>query len=387
MAAGRKFAKIPCGLWEGQDWPGWDELDVEEQWAYKMLRTQRDVTQAGTLRLGLKRWSRTTKGMDAERLRGILLRLVFAEYIVIDWETEEVLLRYFIDTDEVYRQPNSVLAAQTAITQIRSEAIKTTLHTELSQLLRDLRPPKASLEVLDLISGIVGDLDTIANPSLAHRGPISTPSPGVRRIPGQGVRDPSSGIRLSAGVPTPQPPVEPGENGTKDGEWIPSRGEHSLTSVTVGSDVENEKLKTSNEDPFSPAAAADVPPGLAADIEAVCQHLARRIVENGSTPRKVTDRWRTEARLMLTKDGPDETGRSVESVHKAIDWSQSHHFWRGNIMSMPTLRKQFDQLRLAAIEEQDRKKAAASGGRPGGRVYAPDSGPRITESTGARGTI
>jgi hypothetical protein len=39
-------------------------------------------------------------------------------------------------------------------------------------------------------------------------------------------------------------------------------------------------------------------------------------------------------------------------VSKAIDWCQDHEFWRINIMSMPTLRKQYDRLRLQAQAEQ-----------------------------------
>jgi hypothetical protein len=50
----------------------------------------------------------------------------------------------------------------------------------------------------------------------------------------------------------------------------------------------------------------------------------------------------------------DKDGRSEEEVHAAIDWCQSHHFWRSNVLSMPTLRDKFDRLRKVAASEQTR---------------------------------
>lgn len=79
------------------------------------------------------------------------------------------------------------------------------------------------------------------------------------------------------------------------------------------------------------------------DVERICQHLVDRIVTNGSRKPAVSDEWRTEARLLLDKDG-----RTEEQVHRAIDWCQDSTFWRGNVMSMPKLREKYDQLRLAA---------------------------------------
>lgn len=79
------------------------------------------------------------------------------------------------------------------------------------------------------------------------------------------------------------------------------------------------------------------------DIDLVCQHLADRIVANGSKRPTIGKRWRDSARLMIDRDK-----RSVEQILKAIDWCQDDEFWRANVLSMPKLRKQYDALRLAA---------------------------------------
>lgn len=95
------------------------------------------------------------------------------------------------------------------------------------------------------------------------------------------------------------------------------------------------------------ADASDAPKSLAPierqDVEQVCEHLAAAIEANGSKRPEITKRWRDAARLMLDKDG-----RGIEEIHGAIDWCQRDEFWRANVLSMPTLREKFDQLRLQA---------------------------------------
>lgn len=100
------------------------------------------------------------------------------------------------------------------------------------------------------------------------------------------------------------------------------------------------------------------------DAMRLCIHLADRVEANGSLRPEIGKKWLNAARLMLDTDG-----RSEEQVHKAIDWCQDDEFWRGNVMSMPTLRKQYDQLRLKAQAEQ-RKLAAAANGHAAGAAQA-----------------
>lgn len=79
------------------------------------------------------------------------------------------------------------------------------------------------------------------------------------------------------------------------------------------------------------------------DVERICAYLADKIEANGSLRPTITAGWRSAARLMIDKDH-----RTVDKILKAIDWCQADEFWRANILSMPTLRAKYDQLRLAA---------------------------------------
>ncbi|WP_157874257.1 hypothetical protein [Streptomyces sp. AcH 505] len=95
------------------------------------------------------------------------------------------------------------------------------------------------------------------------------------------------------------------------------------------------------------------------DVEEVCLALADAIQANGSKRPKITTTWRREARLLIDKDR-----RTQEQVLAAIAWSQADTFWRGNVLSMPKLREKYDQLRLAALREQEQRAASTTPGQP-----------------------
>lgn len=121
-------------------------------------------------------------------------------------------------------------------------------------------------------------------------------------------------------------------------------------------EVVSSKGREGNGEESSPISVALVPVLTRPDVERICTHLADRIEENGSLRPVIGKTWRDAARLLLDKDK-----RTVDQVIAAIDWCQSDTFWRGNVMSMPTLRDKYDQLRHAATHAQT-KNAGNNGG-------------------------
>ncbi|OZE77178.1 hypothetical protein CH305_18245 [Rhodococcus sp. 15-649-2-2] len=92
------------------------------------------------------------------------------------------------------------------------------------------------------------------------------------------------------------------------------------------------------------------PPRL--DVEELCTHLRDRVVANGGKA-TVSEKWRTEARLLIDRDAVD-----IEVAHRLIDWCQDDSFWHSNILSMPKFREKYQQLLL---------KARSTSARPSGR--------------------
>jgi hypothetical protein len=87
------------------------------------------------------------------------------------------------------------------------------------------------------------------------------------------------------------------------------------------------------------------------DVKALCELLADRIEANGSLRPTIGKTWTDSARRMLDLDG-----RETDKAANLIRWSQANPFWRKNILSMPTFREKYDQLRLAALEDWDKNK-------------------------------
>jgi hypothetical protein len=102
--------------------------------------------------------------------------------------------------------------------------------------------------------------------------------------------------------------------------------------------------------------AADAAPSRE-DVEELCNHLHRRVIENGSRV-NITGKWRDAARLLLDRDE-----RAPAEIHALIDWCQDSEFWRANVQSMPKFREKYDSLRLQAQQRGGLRVVVASDGR------------------------
>lgn len=101
---------------------------------------------------------------------------------------------------------------------------------------------------------------------------------------------------------------------------------------------------------YTSTTADAIPDQQRPEIVALCERLASAVEANGSTRPNIGKAWLDAARLLIDKDG-----RTVEQVEWIIDWCQCDEFWRANVLSMPTLRKQFDKMRLRAVPESSAK--------------------------------
>jgi hypothetical protein len=109
-------------------------LNARPQQVYCLLLSYSTRNLAGVLPLTLKRWAKCTADTTVDALIDALCSLAANDFIVIDWDTEEVLIRTFIRNDEVYRQPNLMKAARRQALHIESAALRWALHDELRRL-------------------------------------------------------------------------------------------------------------------------------------------------------------------------------------------------------------------------------------------------------------
>lgn len=147
------------------------------------------------------------------------------------------------------------------------------------------------------------------------------------------------------------------------GDTRESPGGTGRTEPARGSPADKEVL-----DEELPPEELTPPSGLQPDVPRLCDLLADLIEANGSKRPPVGKTWHTEMDRLLRIDG-----RTPEQVERAIRWCQADAFWRANILSVPTLRKQYDRLRLAAKRDGGGRPPAfdntdARRAEPGGRI-------------------
>lgn len=295
----RSHARLSLTLWNDDDFI---DLSAGAQRMYMLLLSQPNVGYAGMLPLTVKRWAKRAKNTTPEQVDGWLAELEVALYIVMDEDTDELLIRTFMRNDEVWKQPNVMVSAARDATATASRRIRRHLATEAARMASFPDLKRGSKEALD---------------------------------------------DLIEALPEPFPMVDgkPSENPTANPSGDPSaypRGRGSVTQVSTGSPPPLPSPTT------APTTSAAKPPGaelvpIRRDVETLCQTLAELMIRNGCKPPTITDRWRDAARLLLDRDGV-----SLNDAMSVLGWSQSDEFWRANVLSMPTFRDKYDQLRMQA---------------------------------------
>lgn len=126
-----EYGKLLSRIWSD---PQFVALDARAQQVFCLLISFSTRNLAGILPLTLKRWVKCTADAVIDNLTQALIVLAANDFIVVDWDTEEVLIRTFIRNDEVYKQPNLMKAALKFALQLESEALRWALHDELKRL-------------------------------------------------------------------------------------------------------------------------------------------------------------------------------------------------------------------------------------------------------------
>lgn len=124
-------ARIKCTIWHDGDFRS---LGVDAQWAYHRLLSDSNRNHAGVLPLTRKRWAGSAAGMTLERVDAALAELVAATFVVLDEDTEEVLVRTYMRHNEIAAQPNVLKAALRQAAQVESPLLRSALAYELRLL-------------------------------------------------------------------------------------------------------------------------------------------------------------------------------------------------------------------------------------------------------------
>lgn len=127
----RSHARLLCSIWNDPDWIA---LEAGPQWLYQAILSQGALNHAGVIGLTERRWARGACNVKVADIQKWMGKLAAARFIVVDEETEEVLIRSFVRNDGVADQPNVLKAALADARQVSSPALRSALAAELRRL-------------------------------------------------------------------------------------------------------------------------------------------------------------------------------------------------------------------------------------------------------------
>jgi hypothetical protein len=337
----RGHGRILTSVWEDGDFL---TLTQEQQRLYLFLISQPNLNHAGLLPLTLRRWSRKAAGLTLDELDKHLAALDDARFIVVDDDTEELLVRSFVRNDGVWKQPKVMGAMVSGAMEISSRRLRRALLGEVGRIplneLSDEATKARTGEGPSIRQQVEEHIEALRR---AFREPEGTP-PG--RATAGASETPSA---TPCGTPS-APPSDVLADGPAEPSMRAGAGAHGaraplplplpLSPAPIPSPVQDVVATIVEIRPAAPTPAAEP---VRLDVEQACTLLADLIEANGSRRPTVTQRWRDECRRMIDLDKV-----ALEDVLGAIRWSQADSFWCSNILSMPKLREKYDQLRLRA---------------------------------------
>lgn len=202
----RNHGRIASSIWQDPDFTA---LTVGPQRLYMFLLSQPNLSHLGVLPLTLRRWVKSASGFTANDLQDDLGTLERALFVVVDNDSEELLVRTLMRNDNVYKQPNTLLAAIASVPIIASNALKLVLLDEIARI--DLGDVDA-----DKRGHVVSGLERLR---VALAVPFDCPS----RVRLNGAEYPSPmGTEMGTGMGTGMGTEYPSEMGTEMGTEYPS---------------------------------------------------------------------------------------------------------------------------------------------------------------------
>jgi|SRR5690625_3851915 len=311
---GRDYAPIRIDIWADDDWR---KLSMPAQHLYMLLLTSPTLNYCGVADWRPARIAALARDWPVEDLLEAAAELAQELFIVVDEGTEEVLIRSFMKHDGLLKQPRMAVSVARAHASIASPSLRGVVVFELRKL-RDRQPelPAWTSDELDKVL----KRDSVDPSDLPCFGPGFTHG-DTHKFPPEvtpGLGESRAFARPARAAPAPAP--------------SPYSVEETMLSPADA--VDEQSQEEPREEPQRD------------DVDDLCQTLSAMLTRL-DVKHTIGKTWRREARLLIDKDG-----RDPEHIKAVIAWVERDQFWSTNIHSMPTLRAQYDKLRLRAEPQQ-----------------------------------
>jgi hypothetical protein len=130
----RSEARVYNDIWDDGDFVA---LPPRPQRDFMFLISQDDLAHTGVIPLRERRWARKSAGMTAVDWARDLDVLEAARFVVVDRDTEELLVRSLMRRDKIFKQPNVMRAAVSHARTIESGRILREIASEVARIRRE----------------------------------------------------------------------------------------------------------------------------------------------------------------------------------------------------------------------------------------------------------
>jgi hypothetical protein len=130
----RNYAKIHTTIWSDEDFKS---LDPSLQHAFFVLVSQPRLSMCGLLDYVPQRLARCSSGWTVDDVESLMKGLEEARYVIVDRDTQELLVRTFIRNDGVLGSPNLAIAATREYAEVMSQKLRDAIESELVKAYRE----------------------------------------------------------------------------------------------------------------------------------------------------------------------------------------------------------------------------------------------------------
>lgn len=163
----RAYGKVLVTIWRDEEFRA---LPATAQRLYLYFISSPDLSSAGVLPMRVSKWAKAATDLISPAVRDDLDCLREVGFVLVDDETEEVMVRSFIKNDEGYRTPNMRKAIHAAIDSIESRDLREHADAALAALHAGTHTPTHSGTHTPTHS------DGIPNNSSQQPSPTTTPA-------------------------------------------------------------------------------------------------------------------------------------------------------------------------------------------------------------------
>lgn len=231
------FAKTHRTIWRD---PDFRDLTIWAQWLYWHLFSSPRLTWCGVLDWKPRAVLKATQSLTQDALEDALHELRESYFIVLDDDTEELIVRSFVRSDAVHKQPKLMSALSTAFAGIESDLIAGVLSWEL-QRLKSEEPNLAGW----------GEVEKVLRTPPCNPSSIPLPervSPGVSVGVSEKGMAKGSTDNYTSPTPTPTPQQESSRTKPKvplPDDWSPT-DTHRAKARELSLDIDSESEKFMN---------------------------------------------------------------------------------------------------------------------------------------------